>query len=263
LDLILLLIIFPFITALVLYAVKSNEIRKAIIYLCGAVIMIIAIIFSVQTFVAGHTMMFVEEAHAVDTIMLLGEFALMVLVIFMSFRYKRYFAAFLSIIQTAVIAVVDLTGAKFGAYHLLSDGLTAVMVLIIGIVGVLICVYGNGYMTDYHHHHTDVKDRRPFFFAVLFMFLGAMFGLVLSNNLVWLYFFWEITSVASFLLISYTKTEEAITNAFRALWMNLLGGVGFAAGIAYAVFAMGIDSLDALVGAGSAGVVLPSWRACW
>ena len=54
-----------------------------------------------------------------------------------------------------------------------------------------------------------------------------MFGLVTSNNLIWMYFFWEITSLCSFFLIGFTKTKEAIINSFRALIMNLLGGLGF------------------------------------
>src|SRR5699024_11472079 len=67
---------------------------------------------------------------------------------------------------------------------------------------------------------------------MLFLFLAAMFGLVLSQNLIWIYFFWEITSVISFLMIGYTRTEEAVNNSFCALWMNLLGGLGFAVAIA-------------------------------
>ena len=44
-------------------------------------------------------------------------------------------------------------------------------------------------MKGYHKHHTDVADRQPFFFSMLFLFLAAMFGLVLSQNLIWMYFF--------------------------------------------------------------------------
>ena len=86
-------------------------------------------------------------------------------------------------------------------------------------------------MKDFQHHHADQKDRRPWFFFVMFLFLGAMVGLVTSNNIIWMYFFWEITSLSSFWLIGFTKTGEAINNSFRALIMNLLGGLGFAVGI--------------------------------
>ena len=107
------------------------------------------------------------------------------------------------------------------------DRLSMIMILIIGIIGSLITVYALGYMKDFQHHHADEKDRRPWFFFLLFLFLAAMFGLVTSNNLIWMYFFWEITSLCSFFLIGFTKTKEAIRNSFRALIMNLLGGLGF------------------------------------
>ena len=137
------------------------------------------------------------------------------------------------------------------APHILSDKLTIMMALIIGVVGTLICVYAVGYMKEYHHHHKEYKDRSALFFALLFVFLGAMFGLVFSNNLTWMYFFWEITSLCSFLLIGYTRTEEATNNAFRALWMNLLGGLGFAIAIVYSVVQLGIGDLKGLVSLGS------------
>jgi ech hydrogenase subunit A len=86
-------------------------------------------------------------------------------------------------------------------------------------------------MEEFQKEHRDVQDRRPFFFFVIFLFLSAMFGLVISNNLLIMYTCWEITSLCSFLLIGYTQTEEAVENSFKALWMNLLGGVAFAAAI--------------------------------
>ena len=111
--------------------------------------------------------------------------------------------------QTGLMAWLELSGytEEFELDHIFCDRLTIVMVLMIGIVGSFICIYAAGYMHDYHKHHTEFKDRRKFFFGMLFVFLGAMFGLVFSGNLIWIYFFWEITSVSSFLLIGYTRTE--------------------------------------------------------
>ena len=109
------------------------------------------------------------------------------------------------------------------------------MALIIGIIGSLICVYAVGYMETYHHHHTEIRDRRNLFFGILFIFLSAMFGLVFSNNLLWVFFFWEITTICSFLLIGYSRSEEATNNSFLALSMNLLGGVAFMAALIYLV----------------------------
>lgn len=72
-------------------------------------------------------------------------------------------------------------------------------------------------------------------------------GLIFSSNLIWIYFFWEITSICSFLLIGYNQTDEAMENSFKALWMNLLGGLGFAVAIAYAAISLQVINIQDLV----------------
>ncbi len=93
----------------------------------------------------------------------------------------------------------------------------------------------------------------------MFLFLAAMFGIVVSNNLTWLYFFWEITTLCSFFLIGFTKTQEAINNSFKALIMNLLGGLGFALAIIVMGKYYGTLELNQLLAMGTMGVsvVLP------
>jgi ech hydrogenase subunit A len=127
------------------------------------------------------------------------------------------------------------------------------MALIIGIIGTLICVYALGYMKDFQHHAHGEADRRPWFFFLLFLFLAAMYGIVFSNNIVWMFFFWEITTLCSFFLIGFTKTPEAIRNSFRALIMNLLGGLGFVLAIVYTGGILGTLEFDALIGIASYG----------
>ena len=78
-----------------------------------------------------------------------------------------------------------------------------------------------------------------------------MVGLVTSNNMIWMYFFWEITSLSSFWLIGYTKTEEATNNAFRALIMNLGGGLGFAIGIVILGMVFGTLELSSMLQIGT------------
>ncbi|HXX55991.1 MAG TPA: proton-conducting transporter membrane subunit, partial [Methanoregula sp.] len=71
--------------------------------------------------------------------------------------------------------------------------------------------------------------------------------------------FWEITTLCSFLLIGYTKTEEATANAFTALWMNLLGGIAFSGAILYlATLGGGIMGLDQLLASGKVIALLPA-----
>lgn len=254
------LIIFPFVAALITTFMKrQGRTRDTFIYTCCALIVAATLYFAVNALISGKAMDFLPETHEIDMVMLLAEFGLMALVVYYGFRYKKYYVALLSVAQTGLIAWLELTGqsAEEGA-HIFADRLTIIMSLIVGVVGALICVYAVGYMKDYHHHHTEYKDRCPFFFAMLFVFLGAMFGLIFSGNLTWMYFFWEITSICSFLLIGYNKSTEAMNNSFRALWMNLLGGLGFAVAIVFCSIHFHIATLQSLLKlAGSEMVIIP------
>lgn len=259
---------FPFLSALLLAVTKNNKARKGITYASCAAIIFVAVSFAISYFTYGAGALTVNEdkmlgslpvTEIVDYLMVAGECFLVVLITALSIKYKKYYAALLSIAQTGLEFWYEFGGKKPEAetnfMHI--DQLTVVMVLIIAIVGTLITVYACGYMDDYHHHHGDeVKDRRSFFFAIMYVFIGAMFGLVLSNSLLWLYFFWEVTSVCSFLLIGYTKTGEAIHNCFRALWMNLLGGLGMAIGIVILGMKHEITDLQGIIKFGNGALIV-------
>lgn len=255
------LILFPFFAAFVLACMrKSGLVRKYTMFTFCVIIMAAVLVFSATSLISGETVSYLPETHLINTGMLIVEWFLMGLIIYQSFKWKKYYCALLSVAQTGLISWLELSGkSEIPGNHILSDKLTIIMCLIIGIVGCLICVYAMGYMKDYHAHHTEFKDRRSFFFSMLFVFLGAMFGLVFSSNLTWIYFFWEITSICSFLLIGYNKSPEAITNSFRALWMNLLGGLGFAIAIVYAAIQLQIADLQTLVqtGTGTTIAIIP------
>jgi ech hydrogenase subunit A len=144
------------------------------------------------------------------------------------------------------------------------DKFSVILAFINGIVGGGICLYALGYMQEYHEvAHKEVADRRPYFFGLLFVFMGAMFGISFANNLTWLFFFWELTTLCSFLLIGYTKTEEARNNALRALVMNLTGGLAFAGGIAWFRQHSGSVDLQVLIDSNKSVALLPAALLCF
>ncbi len=117
------------------------------------------------------------------------------------------------------------------------DHLSLVMLLVTSIVGSLICVYAVKYMKDHEEHRMHLGELKetsqPRFFFLALLFLGAMNALVFANNLRWLAFFWEVTTLCCWGLIRHDETPEAITNAFRALWMCLIGSVGITLAIIF------------------------------
>ncbi len=237
---ILFLIGFPLLVAIVLLVLKEDRARDVVVKVSAAVIAAASIYLVATNVSSGGEYFAVPKAETVGTVMMAIEVCLALVIIVLGIQKKRYLAPVLSIIQTPLMIWFELKQGHHidVQYPMYVDHLGMIMVLIVGIVGSLIAVFATGYMKDFQAHAKG-KDRRPWFFFLIFLFLSAMFGLVMSNNLIWMYFFWEITSLVSFFMIGYNglfhKEEEedkiATRNAFRALVMNLGGGLGFAIGI--------------------------------
>lgn len=250
------LIAWPALAAVVLPLVRSRKARAAVVYAAAAGMMLLAAVLLAAWLSAGKQTLFLAPesiyTNYLDLAMLAGEFVLMGLIIALSIRHRKYPVILLSAGQTLLVAWSEIFYPVEKTTHMRVDGLAMLLCIIAAFVGGFICIYAVGYMKAYHEHHKEYKDRSGFFFSMLFLFLAAMFGLVLSENLVWMYFFWEVTSVVSFLLIGYTRTEEAVHNSFRALWMNLLGGFGFAIAIVYSAATGGTVQLTHVVMSGAA-----------
>ncbi len=229
------LICFPFLWAILPAVIHNSKRRAFFVYLGCGIVMVLSVFTAVRWYLdGGQTLNFrLPYQEMFGHIFLVGDVFLMCFITYLAYKYKKLIISVLTIVSTVIPSVLELFGPKLpNNYTMRFDWLTFIMLLIIGVIGSLIGVYAVGYMHGYHiHHHKELTDRRSFFLAMIFVFFGAMFGLVFSANLLTLYFFWEITSVTSFLLIGYTRTDEAINNSFKALWMNLLGGCGIAVAI--------------------------------
>ncbi|MCC7344316.1 MAG: putative monovalent cation/H+ antiporter subunit A [Deltaproteobacteria bacterium] len=104
------------------------------------------------------------------------------------------------------------------------DGLGLLFALLITGIGTLIVVYAGAYLAG------DTRLGR--FYLFLLAFLGAMLGLVLSDNIFLLFVFWELTSVTSYLLIGFDHEREAARDAaLQALLVTGLGGLAMFAGL--------------------------------
>ncbi len=255
------LIAFPLVAAVILLLVRSDKQRHVIVKIAAAVVAATAVITAAVFFKSG-TVNIKINSEAFSRIVLILEIVLCGVIAFLSFRAKRILVGLLSITETALIVWFELAVGESLTVQadVVIDHLVIIMILIVGIIGSTITVYALGYMKDFQEKEKDVADRRPFFFFVMYLFLAAMFGLVLSNNLLNMYFCWEVTSFSSFLLIGYTGTKEAEHNSFRALWMNLLGGLAFAVAIVMLGCYDGTVEISRMIILGTKGadVVLPA-----
>jgi len=244
------LIVFPLVVAAVLLVVRQEAPRRVVV-IAAAVVIALASVALVIMNLGASTTLFEFQSEALDFVCTGVSAAIAAVVVGFAVRYKNLWAAVLAAVQIAGTLVLEFVFAHeievpYGLYF---DSLSLLMTLIIGVVGSGICVYALGYMEDFQAHQPEgAADRRPLFFALMFVFLAAMFVSVFSNNMEWMFTGWEVTTVCSFLLIGYTRTEEAINNAFRQIVMNLAGGLGFLAALYSCAITVGTFSfLDFLV----------------
>ena len=247
------LILFPLLIAGLLLVFRKSKPRNVIVCIGSAAIAIVSIVL-VVTYIGTTGTYFEFESEYVDYICLGIDVVIAITIIAFGVKYKNPWAIILALIQIAGTLVYEFMFAHGleCSRSLYIDSLSLIMALIIGIVGTGICVYSIGYMHDFyfgiHHPETEMPDRRPTFFALMFVFLSAMYGIIFFNNLIWLFTAWEVTTLCSFLLIGFTKTDEAIHNAFRQIIMNLVGGIAFLAALYYLAIQFGcIDFMDFIV----------------
>jgi len=267
LQILLYLILFPLIAALFILIGRRDYGRDMIVKISAIVIGIITLALLVLGWDKG-TLIYSIASEPVSQIMFIIEIILAVAIVYLGIKYRKSLTIFLVLLQAGLLIWFEtsMAGQVHVEENLFVDQFSIIMAMIIGIIGSLICVYSVGYMKTYHLQHKEVQDRRSFFFATLFIFLAAMFGLVFSNNLMWVFFFWEITTICSFLLIGYSKTEEATNNSFLALSMNLLGGVAFIAAIIYLVMSDPsgkLLSLNYLLASSKAIALVPAVLICF
>lgn len=125
------------------------------------------------------------------------------------------------------------------------DGLALLFVLLITGVGALVLFYAGSYLGRDEDHGA--------FFAYLMLFIGAMLGVVMADNLLLMYLFWEATSITSFLLIGFwSYRDESRAGALKALLVTGSGGLALLAGIVLMVVVTGSADLATILAGGEA-----------
>lgn len=195
----------------------------------------------------------------------IAELMISLYILYTGIKNRRFIITLLVVIQTAITLHFAFTtnDAISITHNFFIDRLSLTMALIVVVLSGLIIIYSIGYMKDYHKNNPDIKNRVPFFFGVIFIFIFAMVGLVTCNDIQWIFFCWEITTLSSFLLIGYSRTDEARRNSLLALEYNMWGGVAFALAISWLYKTTGVMELDKLIFMKDAGVMVPVALICF
>ncbi len=129
-------------------------------------------------------------------------------------------------------------------FSLRMDGFAWMFCVLVTGIGFLVVLYARYYMSP--------QDPVPRFFAFFLAFMGAMLGVVLAGNLIQLVFFWELTSLLSFLLIGYWHQNAAARDGARmALIITSAGGLCLFAGVLILGRIAGTYELAGVLEAGS------------
>ncbi|MFL0266658.1 NADH-quinone oxidoreductase subunit L [Candidatus Clostridium radicumherbarum] len=237
---------------------KLYKILSYVLLAFGAIASItIAIHGPIQLQITGSAFSFLEGIITVLEILILA------FIFWVSKKHNRKVVFALTILQTIIFIYSTFFMDKHHEALINVDSFSIIMLLLINIIGTLILVFANGYITEYEHHR-HMKSKQRLFYFVISIFLAAMNGLVISDALGWVYFFWEITTLASFILISYNGDEEAYNSGFRALLLNIIGGLCFSIGIILFQNQLGISTLSGIAEKGQlSGIyIIPVFLLC-
>jgi len=135
---------------------------------------------------------------------------------------------------------IDIRGVFIVPLAFILDDLSRLMLLVVSGVGSLIHIYSLGYMRD-----DEGKSR---YFAALSLFMFAMLGIVLANNFVMMFIFWELVGFTSYVLIGHWFERDAAADAAKKAFLTTrIGDFGFMIGILMVWMATGSVVFDDIV----------------
>lgn len=226
------LIVFPIVIALILLVTKGGKAKKGLaafstVVMTGGAIALVVLYFGSREKLFGVNFGILSyAAMAVEVL-------LVIIIVYICLKRRKYFTAFLALFQTAVLVVFQfIKGNDITIEHnLYVDRFSIIVLIITTLIGGLIAVYTSGYLVRFHRKNDKIKNKSAAFCAAVFMSIAAVIGLVVCNNVSWMYIFWEIIATSLCYMITYGKEGKAFDNAFKFMTFNMLGGVAFVIGI--------------------------------
>lgn len=160
-----------------------------------------------------------------------------------------YFIQFVGLDFTPVLQTYQWIPSLHINFDFYLDGLSLLFVLLISGIGTLVVLYSIFYL--------NYKERLHEFYVYLLMFMSAMLGIVLSDNVFVLYTFWELTSFSSFLLIGYWHFKDRSRyGALKSMLITVLGGLSLLGAFVIMYVLTGTASIQGMIS--QADIILSS-----
>lgn len=252
------LVVMPILLGLAAYFSPWSLLRNVSILCCTVVVAAAGIKLAfIPDFVINTS---VISSHLATTL----EILIIGIIFLIACKLRNWWIILFSIAQLCMVGVevVLLQTGHEVEEHVVdfsADPLTKILVLITSLVGPVIAIYAIGYMKKHQEHAPKTAASMGQFFFFFIAFLGFMNGLVMANNLKWFSFFWEATTLCSFMLIGQDGTVEARKNAARALLINTFGGTALIAGSLWVLVVYKTESIEGLM---AAKAVIPMVLLC-
>ncbi len=111
------------------------------------------------------------------------------------------------------------------------DPLSAFMAVISSLTSLVILIYSLDYISHY--------ENQTEYYTMVILFAGSMIGLVYSDNLIWMYTFWELTGFASWRLVGFFRNDKDVLKANKTILVTVFGAIIMLLGIIYVYFQHG------------------------
>jgi len=210
--------------------------------LVSGLVLIVLSFFAFLLFTSSNSLIFALP-HLADMALIFADIILLFYFIIQGRIYNDYKVLGLGILQLLLYGWVEMLLPSSSASSLVIDELSKMMFVIINTVGGIIVLYAVKYIS---YEKMD-GFRKRLFLAYLFIFLSIMNALVMVNSILIFFFLFEMTTLASYLLIGFRKDELSQKNALRALWMNQIGGVVILLGALAAIMLFDTVAFDHLL----------------
>ncbi|WP_457564398.1 proton-conducting transporter transmembrane domain-containing protein, partial [Caminibacter sp.] len=221
-------IVVPWVIALIIFLAKKDVVTNWLTILTLPLLLFFAyLVFKSPMPALVHT------PHWIGVAITLYDYGLLGYFMYLGIKNRHVTVIALALLQILLLSIVLIMIKEDATANIYVDNLTALMFLIVAIVGVPIAIFATKYM------EFDEKGKHSFV-AIVIWFLGVMNFAVSVNNIEWFFALFETTTLASVVMIGFRKDEEAINNSMLALWMNQIGGVAILLGLMALIKNVGI-----------------------